>query len=113
MIPEQVKMYHRYNDLIREGDYYRIADYGENRLYDAWMVVSKDKKEALVTYIQVMQRPNYKSRRIRLKGLDENTVYRDEQTGETYTGSALMYAGINMTGLHGDFMGKLIHFTAV
>ena len=23
-----------------------------------------------------MQRPNYKSRRIRLKGLDENTVYR-------------------------------------
>ena len=113
MIPEQVKMYHRYNDLIREGDYYRIADYGENRLYDAWMVVSKDKKEALVTYIQVMQRPNYKSRRIRLKGLDENTVYRDEQTGETYTGSALMYAGINMTGLHGDFKGKLIHLTAV
>jgi hypothetical protein len=24
-----------------------------------------------------------------------------------------MYAGINMTGLHGDFKGKLIHFTAV
>ena len=47
MIPEQVKMYHRYNDLIREGDYYRIADYGENRLYDAWMVVSKDKKRRL------------------------------------------------------------------
>jgi alpha-galactosidase len=113
MIPEQIKMYHKYNDLIRNGDYYRIADYSENHLYDAWMVVSKDKKEALATYIQVLQRPNYKSRRIRLKGLDENTVYRISQTGETYTGSVLMYAGINITGLHGDFKGKLIHLTAV
>ncbi len=113
MIPEQIRTYHKYNDLIREGDYYRIADYCDNRLYDAWMVVSKDRREALVTYIQVMQRPNYKSRRIRLKGLDENTVYRNEQTGETFTGSALMYAGINIAGLHGDFKGKLMHFIAV
>jgi len=113
MIPEQVKMYHKYNDLIREGDYYRIADFSDNHLYDAWMVVSKDKKEALVTYIQVYQRPNHRSRRIRLKGLDENTVYRDSLTGESCSGSALMYAGINITGLYGDFRGKLIHLTAV
>ena len=26
MIPEQVAMYHKYNDLVREGDYYRIAE---------------------------------------------------------------------------------------
>jgi alpha-galactosidase len=75
--------------------------------------VSRDKKEALVTYIQVLQRPNYKSCRIRLKGLDENAIYRDEQAGELHSGSALMYAGINITGLHGDFKGKLIHLTAV
>lgn len=30
MIPEQIEMYHKYNDLIREGDYYRIASYAEN-----------------------------------------------------------------------------------
>lgn len=27
MIPEQVSMYHKYNDLVREGDYYRVASY--------------------------------------------------------------------------------------
>ena len=109
MIPEQVKLYHKYNDLIRRGDYYRLANYSDNNIDDAWAVVSKDKSEVLVTYIQVLQRPNYRSRRIRLKGLDENAVYRDMQTGESYSGSALMYAGINITGLHGDFKGKLIH----
>ncbi len=113
MIPEQVKMYHKYNDLIREGDYYRIADFTANHLYDAWSVVSKDRSETLVTYIQVYQRPNYRSRRIRLKGLDENAVYRDTSTGEAYSGSTLMYAGINITGLYGDFKGKLIHLAVV
>ena len=36
MIPEQTKMYHKYHELIREGDYYRIASYRENHLYD-WL----------------------------------------------------------------------------
>ena len=58
MIPEQVSMYHKYNDLVREGDYYRVASYRENGLYDCWMVVAKDKSEALVTYVQVLGRPN-------------------------------------------------------
>ncbi len=109
MIPEQVRMYHKYNDLIRRGDYYRLANYSDNNIDDAWAVVSKDKSEVLVTYIQILQRPNCRSRRIRLKGLDENAVYTDMQTGESYSGSALMYAGINITGLYGDFKGKLIH----
>lgn len=109
MIPEQIAMYHRYNDLIRQGDYYRIANYSENHLYDCWAVVSKDKGEALITYIQVLQRPNYHSRRIRLKGLDEKAVYRNAETGEHYHGGELMFAGINITGLYGDFAGKLIH----
>ena len=30
MIPERVSMYHKYNDLVREGDYYRVASYREN-----------------------------------------------------------------------------------
>ncbi len=112
MIPEQISLYHKYNHLVSSGDYYRIANYGENDLDDAWEVVSKDKSEVLLTYIQVLQRPNYRSRRIRLKGLDENAVYMDTQTGETYSGGALMFAGINIAGLYGDFKGKLIHLTA-
>ena len=69
MIPEQVSMYHKYNDLVRTGDYYRIASYHENHFYDCYQVVSKDKTECLITFVQVLNRPNYKNRRILIKGL--------------------------------------------
>ena len=44
MIPQQVQMYHKYNDLVREGDYYRIASYRENHEFDCYLVAAKDKK---------------------------------------------------------------------
>lgn len=113
MIPEQVAMYHKYNDLVREGDYYRIASYSENHTYDCWEVVSKDRKEALVTFIQVLAHPNYHSQRVQLKGLDPNAFYEVEvKQGEkprVYSGEALMYAGINIEPMGGDFRGQLIH----
>lgn len=109
MIPEQVKMYHAYNDLVRMGDYYRIASYSENHKYDCYMVVSKDKKEALVTFIQVLMRPNYHSRRICLKGLDPHKNYRIEGEERIYSGEAMMYAGIQVENPWGDYRGKLLH----
>ena len=109
MIPEQVAMYHKYNDLVRTGDYYRIASYRENRMYDCYMVVAKDKSEALVTYVQVMGRPNAHSRRILLTGLAPDKTYRIEGEDRTYLGSTLMQAGILVGNLWGDYKGKLIH----
>ncbi len=113
MIPKQVELYHKYNDLVRRGDYYRLENYSENHLYDAWEVVSKEKDEVLVTYIQVLGRPNYHSRRIKLKGLDSNKMYENKETGEILSGSALMNAGINLTGIYGDFKGKLIYYKKI
>ena len=109
MIPEQVAMYYKYNDLVREGDYYRIASYAENHYFDCYGVVSKDKKEALYTFVQVLNRPNYHSRRIKLKGLEPEKTYRIEGEENTYTGELLMKAGINIQNLWGDFQGRLIH----
>jgi alpha-galactosidase len=109
MIPKQIEMYHKYNDLVRSGDYYRIQNFSENNSFDAWSVVSKDKSEVLLTCVQVFGRPNYHSRRIKLKGLIEKKFYKNEETGEIISGGALMTAGINLTNLHGDFKGKLIH----
>ena len=109
MIPDQVAMYHKYNDLVRTGDYYRVASFRQNRMYDCYMVVSKDKSEALVTFIQVMGRPNSHSRRIQLKGLCPDKKYRIEGEDRTYLGSTLMQAGVLVENLWGDYKGKLIH----
>ena len=110
LIPEQTRMYHKYHELIREGDYYRIASYRENHLYDCWAVASKDKKEVLVTYVQVLGVPNSHSRKLYLQGFDPEGVYRLEDTEERYTGEMLMKAGFLMRGFWGDFKSRLYHF---
>lgn len=112
-IPAQVAMYHKYNDLVREGDYYRIASYAENHYFDCYGVVSKDKKEALYTYVQVLNRPNYHSRRIYLKGLAAEKYYAIEGEEGTWSGEQLMNAGLLVQNPFGDFKGKLIHLTEV
>ena len=112
LIPEQTAMYHKYNDLVREGDYYRIASYAKNHEYDCYEVVSKDKKEALVTFVQVLNRPNYHSRRICLKGLQPDRNYQIEGDKGVYHGDTLMHAGINIPNMCGDFQSVLIHVKA-
>lgn len=113
MIPKQVELYHKYNDLVRRGDYYRLENYSENHEFDAWEVVSKKKDEILVTCIQVLGRPNYHSRRLKLKGLDNNKLYENQETGQVLSGAALMNAGINLTDFYGDFKGKLIYYKEI
>ncbi len=112
MIPGQVETYHKYNDLIREGDYYRIASFRENHEYDCYMVTSKDKKEALVTFVQVMGRANFKSRMIRLQGLDAQADYRLEGTDLVYGGDLLMNGGLMVENLWGDAVSRLYHLIA-
>ncbi len=109
MIPKQVEMYHRYNDLIRQGDYYRIASFSENHSYDCYGVVSKDKTEALYTYVQVLGRPNYHSRKICFKGLDSEKRYVIQGEDGVYTGDVLMKAGYLIQNIYGDFKSRLIH----
>ena len=108
-IPEQAALYHRYNDLIREGDYDRIASWRENHFYDCWQVTEKDKSEALLTYVQVLARANVKSRRIRWKNLIPDAQYVLEETGKVYSGEMLMQAGILIPPLKGDYWSKLYH----
>ncbi len=111
MIPEQIALYHKYHDLIRTGDYYRIASYSENHAFDCWQIVSKDKGESLITYVQVLNRANCRSRQICLKGLSPDKKYKLSTSEKVYFGSTLMYAGILINNPWGDFKGGLIHIT--
>ena len=111
-IPGQIAQFNKYNPIIRTGDQYRIGNVFEDNMWDAWMFVAKDKSEAVFTFVQVLGRPNYRNRRIKLKGLDPKAMYRNEENGEIHSGSALMNAGIFME-IHGDFSSKVIHFVKI
>lgn len=120
LIPKQIAQYHKYNELIVSGDYYRVASYRENHLFDFYGVVSKEKDKALYTYVQVLNRPNYKSRMLQIPGLDVNTKYQvriiDWETGNEIPtfelhGDTLKSAGITLEAAKGDFVSCLIEIT--
>ena len=74
------------NDLVAPRTREMVMRYAqqagyENHLYDCWQIVSEDKKESLVTWIQVMCGPSRQSHIVRLKGLDEGAVYQVEEVG--------------------------------
>ncbi|MBH1939932.1 alpha-galactosidase [Mobilitalea sibirica] len=112
-IPKQVEMYHKYNDLVREGDYYRIASFKSNHYYDCYEVVSKDKKEAIVTFVQVLTRASYPMPSILLQGLDPDTKYRIDASDMAVSGDVLMYMGFPIEMERGDYQARIYHLTAV
>ena len=113
MIPGQLEDYRKYGPVFHDGDYYRLASYGENGEYDALMAVSKDKRTAVLDYVHVMSRQRRRSVLLPLRGLDEETLYRSSETGEVRSGAGWMYGGMVMPCISGDFIGKLIVLEAV
>ena len=97
IIKEQIAEYHRYYDLIRDGDLYRLICPWDNAFVCAWSFVSRDKREALVTLVR-MRRQEETLLHLKLQGLRSDAIYTVEETGEKYSGALLMYAGLEMTG---------------
>lgn len=119
-IPAQIEEFNKFNKLVRTGDHYRIGNMFEDNTWDAWEFVAKDKSEALFEFVQVLARPNERSRRIKLKGLEPEAYYYEEsEPDKKISGAALMNAGINIAkiwngdGLYGDFCSKILHFIKV
>lgn len=119
-IPAQIEEFNKFNKLVRTGDHYRIGNMFEDNSWDAWEFVAKDKSEALFEFVQVLGRPNERSRRIKLKGLEADAYYYEEnEPDKKISGAALMNAGINIAkmwngdGLYGDFCSKILHFIKV
>lgn len=96
LVRAQVAEYHKYYDVIHFGELYRLISPFENAYRAAWMFVAEDKSEALVTSV-VMREPYDKMFMLKLKGLDPDKYYRDEETSEVYSGALLMNAGLCLT----------------
>ena len=128
-IRAQIRQYTQLRPLIREGRYYRLQEENSQLPYSAWEYVSRDRREALVCAVAENVEGNALFPYLKLRGLDETTVYsvedvfsapgenRDDQIrtgGRIYaSGAALMYGGYVLEQFSGDYPAVLLHFTAV
>lgn len=106
-VKEQIKTFKKYYNLTHEGEYYRLTNPMENRLYAAWEFVSQDQSEALVHGMQILAQPSGPSIHIPVRGLKADAMY--EVNGELVrSGRALMHGGLNFPRQTGDF--KAVEF---
>ncbi|MTI58496.1 MAG: alpha-galactosidase [Firmicutes bacterium] len=123
-IKMQVKYYKEIRQLIQQGKFYRLLSPFEGNNDTAWMVVSKNREEAIAAFYKVLAEPNPSYRRLKLKGLKEDGIYRLKNSKKLYGGDELMYAGLNLphgfngvqedgTIFKGDFQSILWHFELV
>ncbi len=100
--------------LNLEGDLYRLLS-PETTDYCAYIKVSKDKKKAQFTFLELYASGLVESMALRLKGLDPEKAYRNETTGEILYGATLMNVGIRIGDLYRKKRsdGCSIRFTAI
>ncbi len=73
-IREQIAFYKQYRPLFQQGRFVRLlSPYEGNDA--AWMVVSPDKKKAIVAFFRVLNQPTYGPWNVKLSGLDPALSY--------------------------------------
>ena len=102
IIKEQVKLYKEIRETIQFGKCYRLSSPFENNDI-AWMFISKDCEEIIVSFVRTLAKPNSKFISLKLVGLDESLKY--EILGENIIvgGDELMNIGLNVPELKGDY----------
>lgn len=104
-IREQIAEYKSYAPIIQNGLYYRLSDPTTEEIC-AWEFVHTDEKEqskVLLNIVMQVIHGNMTVNYVKLQGLEEMAVYREEKSGKRYTGAALMYGGMPLPIEPGEY----------
>ncbi|MDP4086852.1 MAG: alpha-galactosidase [Bacillota bacterium] len=111
-IKQQVTLYKNIRHIVQFGLFFRLLDpFIGNEA--SWMFVTEDQSEAIVSYFKVLAEPNAPLKRLKLKGLNPKFPYKCLETGRVFGGDELMYAGIGLPMLKGDFTCVFLWFKRV
>ena len=109
-VKKHIALCKKYWDLTHEGNYYRLSNPMELSEYAAWGFVSEDKSEALLNVVTLETHGNAPVCFLRLKGIDADAVYVEQETGKEYTGSALLNAGLPLPRPNAEYLAMQMHF---
>ena len=104
-IREQIAEYKSYAPIIQNGLYYRLSDPTTEEIC-AWEFVHTDEKgqsKVLLNIVMQVIHGNMTVNYVKLQGLEETAIYREEKSGKRYTGAALMYGGMPLPIESGEY----------
>ena len=109
-IKRQTAFYKKVRQLLLNGELYRLRSPFESN-EAAWILVSPNKEEALVTHVTTLALPNAAQRFLPLKGLEAGAKYRIENL--VYHGDALMNIGLPVPYASADFVSCQWHLNKI
>ena len=92
MVKTQVEEYLKYDEVVHEGDYFRLTSPYDRSRVCAWEVLTKDKAFGLLSIVVQNLEANESNIYVYLRGLEENSLY--EITGEVKRGGVWMSGGL-------------------
>ena len=98
-VKEQIRFMKEHRELLQFGTFFRLRSPFETD-QAAWIVVSKDRKEAIFGFYCLRSNVNMMPGFLKLAGLDPDALY--ELDGEEYYGDELMHMGVALTDLCSD-----------
>ncbi len=96
-------------NLVGNANYYTLNNLTKNNTLKCFEIVSKDKSEVLLNFKGLSLENINNSKRLRLKNLNEDSIYINLETNEVFSGGALMYYGVNIKKLFQNSSGDTIH----
>jgi len=98
--------------IILNGDLFRLTSPFNSNTF-TWLIVSKDKREAVFCHFYKLAEPNPIIYRIKLNGLDTDKIYRINELSLELSGKTLINAGIPIIPDSVDFTTMYYTITAV
>ena len=95
-VKSQIHFMKEYREILQFGTFYRLESPFEGN-ETVWMAVSDDKKTAVVGWYRVLNGVNMPYSRVRLEGLDPDTLYENVQNKTENYGDELMNLGLITT----------------
>ncbi len=110
-IPADIAKYRTIEDLIQNGDLYRMKNTFEGNEM-AQIIVSKDKSRGFMVYYQALN-PHKRVPTVKVNGLDDNKKYHISEMGLTLRGEVLRKVGLVLPRLKNDFASLTLTFNEV
>lgn len=111
LVKEGNGQYRNDEDLVLNGDLYRLSEFDDKEKF-AQMIVSKDKKSAKIVVMIYHTIGNDKVYRIKLHGLDATKKYRIVEGDIVESGSMLINRGLILHRVLGDYATQTFHLLA-
>lgn len=107
-VKEQVGRYKMLRPIVQFGQQYRLMHTSNETA-----VQFNYDNQTVMTYVRVLSTYEDMETTIKMKHLEEDALYRLEDSNQVYSGAELMYAGLTMDVPKGDFQSLQFLFTKI